>query len=60
MVEEFKNIEQLDEKVVDAFIDEMVLYHNGHVEVHFNFRDELDEVIHMAAIRKKEGKRYAV
>lgn len=60
LVEEFRNIDKLDERIVDAFIDEMILFHDGHVEVKFNFRDELDEVIHLAAIRQKEEKRYAV
>lgn len=60
LVEEFRNIDALDERIVDAFIDEIVLYHDGHVKVKFNFRDELDEVIHLAAIREKEEVRYAV
>jgi len=46
--------------MVDAFIDEMILYNNGHVEVKFNFRNELDEVIHLAAIRQREVERYAM
>ena len=45
---------------IDAFIDEMILYNNGHVEVKFNFRNELDEVIHLAAIRQREVERYAM
>lgn len=50
----------LTAEMVDAFIDEMILYNNGHVEVKFNFRNELDEVIHLAAIRQREVERYAM
>lgn len=60
LVEEFRDIKSLDAKVVDAFIDQMILYNDGHVEIKFNFRDELDEVIHLSAIRQREVDRYAV
>ena len=46
--------------MIDAFIDEMILYNNGHVEVKFRFKDELDEVIHLADIRQREVERYAM
>ncbi len=60
LIEKYQNAEELTEEMIDAFIDEMVLYNNGHVEVKFRFRDELDEVIHLAAIRQREVERYAV
>lgn len=60
LIAKFQNAEQLDADMVNAFIDEMVLFNDGHVEVAFNFRNELDEVIHLAAIRKREAERYAV
>ena len=52
--------EELTKEMVDAFIDEMILYNNGHVEVKFRFKDEMDEVIYLAAVRRKEAERYAV
>ena len=60
IIEQYKNAEELTEEMVDAFIDEMILYNNGHVEVKFRFKDELDEVIHLAAIRQREVERYAM
>lgn len=56
----YKDADTLTAEMVDAFIDEMILYNNGHVEVKFNFRNELDEVIHLAAIRQREVERYAM
>lgn len=60
LVELYSNVDALNEEIVDAFIDEVTLYNNGHVEVKFNYRDEMDEVVHLAAIRRKELDRYAV
>lgn len=60
LVEEFKDIDKLDARLVEAFIDEMILFNDGHIEIKFNFRDELDEVIHLSAIRQREVGRYAV
>lgn len=60
IIEQYQNAETLSEEMIDAFIDEMILYNNGHVEVKFRFKDELDEVIHLAAIRQREVERYAM
>lgn len=60
MIEQYQNAETLTEEMIDAFIDEMIMYNNGHVEVKFRFKDELDEVIHLAAIRQREVERYAM
>lgn len=60
IIEQYQNADTLTEEMIDAFIDEMILYNNGHVEVKFRFRDELDEVIHLAAIRQREVERYAM
>lgn len=60
IIEQYQNAETLTEEMIDAFIYEMILYNNGHVEVKFRFKDELDEVIHLAAIRQREVERYAV
>lgn len=60
LIEQYQDAEELTEEMVDAFIDEMILYNNGHVEINFRFKDELNEVIHLAAIRQREVERYAV
>lgn len=60
IIEQYQNAETLTEEMIDAFIDEMILYNNGHVEIKFRFKDELDEVIHLAAIRQREVERYAM
>ena len=60
IIEQYQNAETLTEEMIDAFIDEMILCNNGHVEVKFRFKDELDEVIHLAAIRQREVERYAM
>lgn len=60
IIGQYPNTETLTEEMIDAFIDEMILYNNGHVEVKFRFKDELDEVIHLAAIRQREVERYAM
>ena len=60
IIEQYQNAETLTEEMIDAFIDELILYNNGHVEVKFRFKDELDEVIHLAAIRQREVERYAM
>lgn len=60
IIERYQNADTLTEEMIDAFIDEMIMYNNGHVEVKFRFKDELDEVIHLAAIRQREVERYAM
>lgn len=60
LVTQYQDVDALSAEIIDAFIDKITLYNNGHVEVQFNFRDELDEVIHLAAVRKREVERYAV
>ena len=60
LVEQYKDFDTLTAEIVDAFIDEITLYNNGYVDVKFNFRDEMDEVIHLAAIRRREVDKYAV
>ena len=60
LIEQFKEVDTLSAEMIDSFIDEITLYNDGHVEVKFNFRDEMDEVIHLAAIRRREVERYAI
>lgn len=60
LAQQYQDIDTLTEEAVDAFIDKVTLYNNGHVEVTFHFRDEMDEVIHLAAIRRREAERYVI
>ena len=60
LAQQYQDIDTLTEEAVDAFIDTVTLYNNGHVEVAFHFRDEMDEVIHLAAIRRREAERYVI
>lgn len=58
LIERYKNAESLSAEMIDAFIDELRLFNDGHAEVIFKFRNELDEVIHLSAIRSREARRY--
>ena len=49
----------LDRKMVEAFVNKLTLYNDGRAEIEFNFRDELEEVLLWAAMRKKEVNKYA-
>ncbi len=60
LIQRYQDVESLDAEMVNAFIDEMTLFNDGHVEISFNFKDEIDEVIHLAAMRQKEVQKYAV
>lgn len=58
-VEEFQSADILTAQMVEGFIEEMVLFNDGHVEVIFSCRDELEEILYVASARKKEAERYA-
>jgi len=60
LVAQYQDADTLSEDMIDAFIQEITLYNNGHMDVQFNFRDELTEVMYLAAIRKKEAEYNAV
>lgn len=60
LIERYQNTDQLTAEMVDAFIDQMIMFNDGHVEITFNFKDEIDEVIHLSAIRQREAQRYAI
>lgn len=60
LVEKYQQAEELTEEMVAAFIDRITLFNNGHIEVSFNFKDELDELLYVAACRKKEAEHYAI
>lgn len=58
-VREFMDAQELSLPMVEAFIEEMALFNDGHVEVKFSGRDELDELLYIAATRRKELEKYA-
>ena len=58
-VAELKNKKTFDRKMVEAFVNKLTLYNDGRAEIEFNFRDELEEVLLWAAMRKKEVNKYA-
>lgn len=60
MIEKYQQAESLTAEMVEAFIDRITLYNNGHIEVSFNFRDELEEVLYIAASRQKEAARHVI
>lgn len=59
LIEEYGQKTELDAQMIDAFIDEVVLFNDGHYEVKFNFRDEMESVLLLASLRQKEVSRYA-
>lgn len=59
LVADFKDQKTLDRKMVEAFVNKLTLYNDGRAEIEFNFRDELEEVLLWAAMRKKEVNKYA-
>lgn len=59
LVSDFKDQKTLDKKMVEAFVQKLTLYNDGRAEIEFNFRDELEEVLLWAAMRKKEVNKYA-
>lgn len=59
-IEEFSECNSLSRPLVEALIDKVTVYSDGHVEVKFNFRDEVEQVLLLAASRDREVNRYAV
>lgn len=46
--------------MVEAFIDNIVAYNDGRVEISLRHKDELESVLYQVAERKKEGMRCAM
>ncbi len=59
MIEKYSDRNELDEDMIDAFIEEIILFNDGHYEVTFAFHDEMEAVLLQASMRKKEAERYA-
>ena len=60
LIAKYGDTENLDEKMVSAFMEQMFLFNDGHVEVQFRFRNELDSVIAAAAGRRLEAEKWEV
>lgn len=54
-----RNSKMKERNMVEAFVNKLTLYNDGRAEIEFNFRDELEEVLLWAAMRKKEVNKYA-
>ena len=54
LVEKYKDQESLDAEMAAAFIETLTLFNDGHVEVAFRHRDEIEQVLYVAATRGKE------
>lgn len=59
LIEKYKDQESLDAEMAAAFIETLTLFNDGHVEVAFRHRDEIEQVLYVAATRGKEAERYA-
>ena len=59
LIEEYGTCAELNAAMVDALIDEVVLFNDGHYEVKLKYRDEMEEILLNAALWQKEAQRYA-
>ena len=59
LIEKYKDQESLDAEMAAAFIETLTLFSDGHVELAFRHRDEIEQVLYVAATRGKEAERYA-
>ena len=59
LIEKYKDQESLDAEMAAAFIETLTLFNDGHVEAAFRHRDEIEQVLYVAATRGKEAERYA-
>lgn len=59
LIEKYKDQESLDAEMAAAFIETLTLFNDGHVELAFRHRDEIEQVLYVAATRGKEAERYA-
>lgn len=59
-VAKFRDCNELSAEMVDAFIETITLFNDGHVEVQYKCRDEIESLLALAAMRHREVERYAV
>ncbi len=60
LIQQYGHVDALDEQTISAFVDKLSLFNDGHVEVVFKYRNEIDSVISTAAIRKTEAAKWEV
>lgn len=59
-INQFRHCSELTMEMVDAFIETMTLFNDGHVEIQYKCRDEIETLLSLAALRNREVTRYAV
>lgn len=59
LIEQYKEQDVLDAEMAAAFIETLTLFNDGHAELVFRHRDEIEQVLYIAAARGKEAERYA-
>lgn len=59
LIEKYKEQEELDAEMAAAFIETLTLFNDGHAEIVFRHRDEMEQILYIAAARGKEAERYA-
>lgn len=60
LVELYWQQTELNREMADAFLEEVVLFHDGHAEVKFKNQDELEVVLFQAAEQRKGGMKHAM
>ena len=60
LLEEYRNQEQLTRDMVERFVEKIVVFNDGRVEILLNHRDELEVIFYEAAVRRREGVKRAV
>lgn len=58
LIEQFGKQETLSAEMVSAFVEHIALFHDGHYEITFQHRDELEAVLLQASVRKREVDRF--
>lgn len=52
LIEKYKNASCLNEQMVDSFVDTLIVFNDGHVELHLKFADLWTEVESIWGVRK--------
>lgn len=58
IVEKYQNAETLTSDMIAAFVERVTLFNDGHAEIVFKFKEELDMLYYMASLRQKESGQY--
>lgn len=60
LLKEYRNQEELTRDMVERFVEKIVVFNDGRVEILLNHRDELEFIFYEATVRKREGVKRAV